>query len=105
VQREIFKGAGPRVFILGESGGGGNSSVFVLAKGLWCERVEGQAGAVEFPRVADDEESLREQVAPLDEEFDLKELDGDSADEVRRSLLEQAPLYPEAPELSDQWEE
>lgn len=104
MQREVFQGADPRVFIYRHGDQDGEASVFVLAKGLWYERVEGQTGAVEFPHIADDEESLREQVADIGAEFDLRELDGEFADEVRQSFLDQSPLYPEAPELSDQWE-
>lgn len=104
MQREIFKGADPRVFVLNQGRRTGPASVFVLAKGFWYERVEGETGAVEFPRIADDQESLREQMAPHGEGFDLVELDGETAGEIRREFLEQTPLYPEAPELSEQWE-
>lgn len=74
---------------------------FVWADSSWFERIEGDAGAVEFSPVAADEDELREWPS---EDIEITETDTDNefAGTVREEFLEQSPLYPEAPELSDQ---
>lgn len=103
MQNEILKGADPRVFILDHSIEGAVERVFVVSKGIWYERIEGQTGAVEFLPIADGQQELRERTAGETGEFDLLEAEDDLGEEVIREFMEQTPLYPEAPELSDQW--
>jgi hypothetical protein len=102
MEKELYAGADPRVFVTDpeepEEG-----RVFVEAKARWYERIEGEMGNVAFSHIADSEEDLREwlsQAALLEEE--LAELDDEYARIVQEEFSEQAPLYPEAPELSDE---
>lgn len=103
MQNEILKDATPQVFILVTDEEDTMERIVVLAKNVWYERIEGQTGAVEFVHVADDEADLREQVSKPGGIFDLDAADEELSAEVSREFLEQTPLYPEAPELSDQW--
>lgn len=100
MQEEVFEGADPRVFLLDSSD---VERVFVLAKGLWYERLEGQTGAVEFTRIARDQQELIDKLSAAEGESELIEADEEFGSEVIEEFLEQTPLYPEAPELSDQW--
>lgn len=104
MQEEILKGADPRVFLVEANDEFEDERVFVLAKGLWYERIEGQTGAVEFTPIAQDEYELRERLAASMDEDELIEADDEFGAEVIREFMEQTPLYPEAPELSTQWE-
>lgn len=76
--------------------------IFVWAKGRWYEREVGDWGNVTFPPVADSEDELRDWLAENDLFVELTELDDEFAATVRDELNEEVPLYPEAPELSDQ---
>ncbi len=67
----------------------------------YYERLEGDSGAVEFTPVAETEDDLRDQL-PADESDQLTEIDDEFARDVRDEFGEQTPLYPEAPELSNQ---
>ena len=58
-------------------------------------------GALAFPPLAESEEEVRETLTP-EESAELTEVDDTFTEMVRDGFLEQAPLYPEAPELSDQ---
>ncbi|MEX0761486.1 MAG: hypothetical protein WD208_05140 [Dehalococcoidia bacterium] len=102
MEREVFRDARPQVHVTNpddpEEG-----RCFVWAKGRWYERVEGQTGAVEFPYLADSDQDLREVLIGTDAYDEKVELDDDFASEVRREFMEQTPLYPEAPELSQEY--
>lgn len=75
---------------------------FVWALTRWFERIEGDSGAVEFSPVAWTDEELRDWLRETDEEMDELDLDNEFAATVREEFLNQTPLVPEAPELSDQ---
>jgi hypothetical protein len=100
MQDEIFDGARPRVFVTNPSDPE-EGRTFVWAKARWYERLEGEMGDVAFSHITDSEEELR---SWLIEETGLEstEVDGEYAETVRQEFLDQTPLYPEAPELSDE---
>lgn len=99
---EVFKGATPRIFTV-ESVGEDNGRVFVWSKVGWFERIQSDtSGAVEFSPVGVETEAELRQWIFQDELGELTEIDDDFAAEVRDEFLEQTPLYPEAPELSDE---
>lgn len=100
MERDLFLGAEPRVFVTvpDEPAEG---RVFVWSKGRWYEREEGDSGAVEFPHIANSEADLHQWVFQQ-EKTDLTELDDDFAYMVREEFMDQTPLYPKAPELSEQ---
>lgn len=96
LEDDVLSGAAPRIFI-SEPG----RRTFVWSKIGWLERLEGENGAVEFSPVADSEEELRAWLRQSDD-ADLTEIDDGYAEVVRDEFDEQSPLYPEAPELSNQ---
>jgi hypothetical protein len=100
MERDILQEAQPRVFVT-EPDDPEEGLTFVWARGRWYQRVEGDMGNVAFPPVADSEEDLRQWVSQQGP-ADLTELDEDYARQVTLEFQEQAPLYPEAPELSDE---
>lgn len=100
MQEELFKGARPRVYTTSAQAPS-EGRTFVWARTRWYERVEGDTGAVAFTPIADSDQELRDSLSP-DESAALSELDDEVAAAVRDEFLEQTPLYPEAPELSDQ---
>lgn len=81
----------------------GSGRTFVGSSTGWYERVEGETGAVAFSPVADSLEEVRQRLS-ADESARMSEMDNEFAGMVREEFREQAPLYPEAPELSDQEE-
>jgi len=102
MQDGLFEGAQPRVFVTNpdnlEEG-----RTFVWAKARWYERLEGEMGNLAFSPVTDSEEELRSwltQESGL--EAEATEVDDEYAETVREEFLNQIPLYPEAPELSDE---
>ena len=97
--RDIFKDFDPRVFV-SDPDEPEEGRTFVWSLTRWFERVEGETGAVEFTPVAEDEKELREWL--FEQDIELTEIDNGFALEVCEEFLEQSPLYPEAPELSDQ---
>ncbi|HXG35521.1 MAG TPA: hypothetical protein VNL15_00975 [Dehalococcoidia bacterium] len=99
MEQQLFEGTEPRVFSV-QSSSENNGRVFVWAKTRWYEREEGETGAVEFAPVADSETELRQWLFQT-EPGELIELDDDYAAQIREEFLEQTPLYPEAPELSE----
>jgi hypothetical protein len=98
---DLFAGADPRIFLT-DPDNPEETRTFVWAFTGWFERVEGDTGAVEFTPVAQDEEELREWLSQQGEEITELDIDHEFARTVREEFLEQSPLYPEAPELSDQ---
>lgn len=99
-REDILEGARLRVFVTNpDEPEVGRTFVWALTK--WYERMVGETGAVAFPPITETEEELRETLSPQ-ESADLTEVDDTFAEMVREEFLEQAPLYPEAPELSDQ---
>lgn len=99
MQKELFRGAEPRVFTT-RPDDPIEGRVFVWARTRWYERLEGSSGAVAFSHIADSEQELREWLSQ--QHLELTELDDEYAKTVRQEFLEQTPLYPEAPEASDE---
>jgi hypothetical protein len=106
MESHILQGSEPRIFTT-DPDDPSEGRTLVWAKTRWYERVEDdETGAVEFPRVADTDAGLREWLAAqagINPE-DLTELDTDDDyfREVYSEFVNQTPLYPEAPELSDE---
>lgn len=99
-RQNILEGARPRVFTTApDDPESGRTFVWALTK--WYERAVGETGAVAFPPLAESEEELRGTLTAEDS-ASLTEVDNTFAEMVRDEFLEQAPLYPAAPELSDQ---
>lgn len=100
VDEQLFAGVQPRVYATDyeepEDG-----RVFVWARTRWYERLEGASGGVAFLHVADSDEEVKD-VASREGAADLTELDDDFARMVIQEFVTQSPLYPEAPELSDE---
>jgi hypothetical protein len=100
MQDELFDGAQPRVFVTNpdepEEG-----QTFVWGKARWYERLAGGMGGVAFSHITDSEEELRSWLAQ-ETDLELTELDSEYAATVRQEFLDQTPLYPEAPELSNE---
>lgn len=100
MEDELFRGTTPRVFVTNQEDPA-EGRTLVWAQTRWYERLAGQSGAVAFPHIADDEEDLRERL--LEEGYgEPVELDNEFGRQVIREFDEQAPLYPEAPETSDE---
>ena len=91
LEEDLFAHADPRIFVTDpeRSPAGSNGS-------------RGDTGAVEFSPVAEDEDELREWLSERGLEITEIDVDNEFARSVREEFLEQTPLYPEAPELSDQ---
>lgn len=97
---DLFEDADSRVFTT-DPEGPDDARTFVWADIRWFERMAGdEMGAITFSPVAEDEQVLREWLSQ--EELEITELDNDFARTVREEFQEQAPLYLEAPELSNQ---
>jgi hypothetical protein len=100
---DLFARSDPRVFSTApddpESG-----HTFVYAGARWYERIEAGegTGGAEFSHVADSEEELRAWLRQQDLEIDELSAESGFAWDVRESFLNQTPLYPEAPEDSDE---
>jgi hypothetical protein len=101
MERDLLQGAEPRVFVTQENNPE-EGLTFVWARAQWYERVEGEMGNVAFVPIADSEEDLRQWLSSEADQSDLTEVDDDYARLVTQEFLEQAPLYPEASELSDE---
>jgi hypothetical protein len=101
LEEDLFAGADPRIFVTNPDAPE-DGRTFVWALMGWFERVEGETGAVEFSPVAADEEELREWLSAQGVEITEIDVDIEFGRIVREEFLEQSPLYPEAPELSDQ---
>jgi hypothetical protein len=101
LEEDLFARVDPRIFVT-DSDDLDEARTFVWAPIGWFERVEGDTGAVEFSPVAQDEEELREWLSEQNVEITEIDVDEEFARTVREEFLEQSPLYPEAPELSDQ---
>jgi hypothetical protein len=101
LEEDLFADVDPRIFVT-DPDNLDEARTFVWSPTGWFERVEGDSGAVEFSPVAQDEEDLREWLSEQDLEITEIDVDIEFARTVREEFLEQSPLYPEAPELSDQ---
>ncbi len=99
-RHNLFRGTRPQVF-------GTNPEkpfegrIFVWAWTSWFERQEGSSGAVVFEPVASSEKELREWLMRQNETT-LDEIPGDDGNTVIQEFLDQTPLFPESPELSNQ---
>jgi hypothetical protein len=101
LEEDLFAGADPRIFV-SDPHDLDEARTFVWSPAGWFERIEGDSGAVEFSPVALDEEELREWLSEQGIEITEIDIDNAFAADVREEFLEQTPLYPEAPEVSDQ---
>jgi hypothetical protein len=101
LEEDLFARTDPRIFVT-DPDNVEEARTFVWADTSWFERIEGDTGAVEFSPVAQDEEELREWLSQQDLEITEIDVDNEFARTAREEFLEQSPLYPEAPELSDQ---
>jgi hypothetical protein len=101
LEEDLFNRADPRIFVT-DPDNVDEARTFIWAPTGWYERIEGDTGAVEFSPVAEGEEELREWLSEQDLEITEIDVDEEFARTVREEFLEQTPLYPEAPELSDQ---
>jgi hypothetical protein len=101
MERDLLQDVEPRVFVTQESDPE-EGLTFVWARARWYERAEGEMGNVAFTPIADYEEELRQWLSEAGQQSDLTEMDDDYAQMVAQEFLEQAPLYPEAAELSDE---
>jgi hypothetical protein len=89
----------PRVFTT-DPENPGEGQTYVWARTQWFERVESGTGAIEFSPLPYDEPTLHEWLS--EQGLEITELDDGFTEIVREEFLEQTPLYPEAPELSNQ---
>jgi hypothetical protein len=101
LEEDLFDRTDPRIFIA-DPDDPEEGRTFVWSPTGWFERLEGDSGAVEFTPVAQDEEELREWLSQENIEITEIDVDEEFGRIVREEFLEQSPLYPEAPELSDQ---
>jgi hypothetical protein len=101
LEEDPFADADPRIFVTNPDNPE-EGRTFVWALTRWFERVDGDTGSVEFSPAADDEDELREWLSEQGVEITEIDVDNEFARTVREEFLEQTPLYPEAPELSDQ---
>lgn len=106
MQEQLNRFGDPRVFVT-DPEDPEEGRVFVWALTRWYERVsDEETGAVEFPHLFDTDKELDDwlQVEEKINPDDLVEMDeGDDFGRlVREEFLNQTPLYPEAPELSDE---
>jgi hypothetical protein len=100
IRDDLVEKSRPRVFTTNpDDPESGRTFVWALTK--WYERAVGETGAVAFPPLAESEEELRGTLSASDS-ASLTEVDDTFAAMVRDEFLQQAPLYPEASELSDQ---
>ncbi|HUF52940.1 MAG TPA: hypothetical protein VMR52_04095 [Dehalococcoidia bacterium] len=97
---DLWSVSDPRVFVTAPDNPE-EGRAFVWARTQWFERMTSDTGAVEFsPMSGMDEHDLREWLSGQGE--DRTELDNEFSRVVREEFLEQNPLYPESPELSNQ---
>jgi hypothetical protein len=107
MEKQLLAGADPRVFST-DPEDPEEGRTFVWATTRWYERVvDDETGAVEFPHLFDSEAELHgwlKEEEGIDPEHELSELDVDDDyyRMVREEFMNQTPLYPEAPELSDE---
>jgi hypothetical protein len=99
LEARLWEQTDPRVFVTNPDDPA-EGLAFVWANTQWFERIEGDSGAVEFSPTSMDESALREWLS--EQGLDITELDDEFAATVREEFLNENPLYPEAPELSNQ---
>lgn len=99
-RRRLFRGTRPRVYGTAIRNPE-ERRIFVWAWTRWFEREEGATGAVAFVPLADSEEELRGWLSH-EEEQEFEELENRYGAIVREEFLNQVPLYPEEPELSNE---
>jgi hypothetical protein len=103
LEARLWEEADPRIFSTSpddpEEG-----RTFAWAATMWFERIEDEeSGAVEFsPLAGMDEPAVHAWLREQDLEIDELDSANEFGRNVREELLEQNPLYPEAPELSNQ---
>jgi hypothetical protein len=100
MERDLLRGLFPRVYSTRpdepEEG-----RTFVWSRVGWFERIEGESGDVAFTPFADSEQEVHDLLSS-EPDYEWEELDDEFAEQVREEFLTESPLYPEAPELSDE---
>ena len=99
LEARLWEQTDPHVFVT-NADDPGEGLVFVWANTQWFERIEADNGAVEFSPTSMDETALREWLS--EQGLEITEIDDEFAAIVRDEFLSENPLYPEAPELSNQ---
>lgn len=105
MEEELFAGTSLLAFTT-RPGDPEDGRTFVWAKTKWYERLVASNGAVEFTHVADSEPDFHRWLAE-EERIDptlLSEVDQGKRfyRDVLEEFMAEAPLYPEAPESSDE---
>ena len=100
MDRELFRETRPRVLSTRPENPS-EGKTYVWAWTQWFERIEGEWGDVAFSPVAASEKELHQLLSQQGIE-DATEIDNEYSEIVRQEFLDQVPLYPEAPELSDE---
>jgi len=99
MEKGLFRGMSP-VVLSTQPDDPPEGRTFVWGWTEWFERIEGESGNVSFIPVSDYEQELHkwihEQGLP-----ELTEIDDDFSRDVKEEFLDQVPLYPGIPELSD----
>lgn len=103
LEARLWEDADPRVFST-NADDPEEGRTLVWAATMWFERLEGDdSGAVEFsPLSGMGEPAVREWLTEQSQEMDELDSANEFGRTVREEFLEQNPLYPEAPELSNQ---
>jgi len=100
MEQKFFRGTEPVVFSTNPENPE-EGRTFVWGWTEWFERIEGPAGNIAFSPVAASQEELRDWLYQQDEP-EPTEVAGEYGGIVRREFLDQAPLYPEMPEVSSE---
>lgn len=101
LEARLWEQTDPRIFAT-NADDPDEGRVFIWTEAGWFERIQAEDGdgAVEFSPLSMDETALREWLS--EQSLEIDELDNLYARDVREEFLEQNPLYPESPELSNQ---
>ncbi|MBE0480487.1 MAG: hypothetical protein IBX68_05860 [Dehalococcoidia bacterium] len=101
MRRRLFRGTRPQVLTTSPRDPD-EGRVFVWAWTQWYERVSEESGAVAFMPFTGSEQDLRRWLSEQGEGTLTDIGETEYAEMVREEFLDQAPLYPEGPELSDE---
>ncbi len=97
----LFRGTRP-VVLTNRPDSPEDGKIVVWAWTEWFERLEGPSGDVAFEPIAAYETELNDWLNREGIHEELSPIRGDFADNIIDEFLEQSPLFPEAPELSDE---
>ncbi len=99
MEMDLLRGAEPAAFTTNPDDPFDEGRIFVWSKMGWFERLEGPTGNVEFMPIAKSEHEMHEM---LGEEELVYLGDQEEGQLVVSEFLEQSPLWPESPEMSDE---